>query len=210
MGTNKWTNHEHTLAYLAQADTIPHRAEGERILLEQIPDSIHRVLDLGTGDGRLLNLVLLARPDARAMAVDFSPTMLERARARFADRPDVQVVEHTLDEPLPDWGRFDLVVSSFAIHHLDHERKRALYAEIHACLEPGGCFFNLEHVAPASATLHARFFAALDQRVEDEDPSNKLLDIDTQLGWLRELGFVDVDCYWKWLELALLGGVKPA
>ena len=52
--------------------------------------------------------------------------MLERARARFADRPDVQVVEHTLDQPLPDWGPFDLVVSSFAIHHLGHERKRAL------------------------------------------------------------------------------------
>ena len=31
----------------------------------------------------------------------------------------------------------------------------------------------------------------------------------TQLQWLRDIGFEDVDCGWKWLELALLVGVRP-
>jgi tRNA (cmo5U34)-methyltransferase len=30
----------------------------------------------------------------------------------------------------------------------------------------------------------------------------------TQLCWLREIVFADVDCHWKWLDLALLGGTK--
>jgi tRNA (cmo5U34)-methyltransferase len=46
--------------------------------------------------------------------------------------------------------------------------------------------------------------------MDHEDPSNRLLDVGTQLAWLRSIGFDDVDCYWKWLEMALLVGVKPA
>jgi tRNA (cmo5U34)-methyltransferase len=34
------------------------------------------------------------------------------------------------------------------------------------------------------------------------------LALETQLEWLRDIGFRDVDCHWKWLELALLAGVR--
>ncbi|BAY47744.1 putative methyltransferase [Scytonema sp. HK-05] len=206
---NLWTSAEHALRYLAKADQIPHRTEGEAVLLEHVPKTVKRILDLGTGDGRLLALLKIERPHVQSVAVDFSPTMLEAVRTRFADDSTVQVITHNLDVPLPELGLFDAVVSSFAIHHLTHERKHSLYREIFHLLEPGGIFCNLEHVASPTPKLHERFLHAIGRTVEEDDPSNKLLDVETQLRWLRDIGFTDVDCYWKWLELALLIGVKP-
>lgn len=143
------------------------------------------------------------------VGLDISELMLEASRRRFADDPCIELVEHDLMDPLPALGRFDAVVSSMAVHHLEHERKRSLYCEAFDLLEPGGVFANFEHVASPTHRLHLAFFAAIDEPLEHEDPSDRLLDVETQLAWLRELGFDDVDCYWKWLEMALLIGVKP-
>ena len=206
---NLWTSSGHVSDYLERADQISHRTEGEAALLEFIPASTRRILDLGTGDGRLLALVRRQHPDTEAVAVDFSPAMLEAARKRFAGDERIRVVDHNMDSPLPVLGRFDAVISSFAIHHLVDRRKRTLYAEIYSLLNAGGVFCNLEHVASPTPRLHEEFLLRIGFTVETEDPSNKLLDVETQVGWLREIGFIDVDCQWKWRELALLAGTRP-
>lgn len=208
--TNEWTKPEHAEAYLARMKSIPHRAEGEATLISEVPIQSKRVLDLGCGNGHLLALVLAACRDAKGIGLDFSPTMLEQARNRFAGDERVTLIDHNMDDPLPELGSFDCIVSSFAIHHCTHIRKRELYAEVYSLLEPGGVFLNLEHVSSSTASIHQRFLDEMGMTPEDEDPSNKLLDVETQLQWLREIGFEDVDCYWKWRELALLSGHKPS
>ncbi len=199
---------ERVARYRARADRFPHRLEGERVLLDLIPRDARRVLDLGTGDGRLLALLRADRPAMSCVGLDFSEPMLEAARERFAGE-GVELVSHDLGEPLPDLGSFDAIVSSFVIHHLEHERKRSLCAEVFDLLEPGGAFANFEHVASPTERLHRAFFAAIGEPIENEDPSDRLLDVEAQLAWLRELGFEDVDCYWKWREMALLAGIRP-
>jgi methylase of polypeptide subunit release factors len=68
---HEWEDVDHALAYLALADTIVHRTEGEAALIEEVSPDCQRVLDLGTGDGRLLALLLLRCPEAKGIAVDF-------------------------------------------------------------------------------------------------------------------------------------------
>jgi tRNA (cmo5U34)-methyltransferase len=158
---NKWIDTDHVRKYLNKADRIPHRQEGERVLLEHLPDTVSRVLDVGTGDGRLLSIILADNPNAYGVGLDFSPVMLEYARSQFAGNRNVQIVEANLDRSLPELGTFDAIVSSFAIHHCSHERKRSLYEEIYKMLTPGGVFCNLEHVASPTYRLHEQFMKSI-------------------------------------------------
>lgn len=211
---NLWNSTTHAEEYLGRAASIPHRNEGEAALLEFIPAGAKLILDLGTGDGRLLALVqsfltAKARPQPEFVALGFSPAMLAAARKRFAEDSSVSILRHNLDQPLPPLGHFDAIISSFAIHHLIDQRKRALYSEVFALLNPGGVFCNLEHVASPTSRLHDEMLHLLGKTQATDDPSNKLLDVETQLHWLREIGFTDVDCHWKWREFALLAGRKP-
>jgi len=123
---------------------------------------------------------------------------------------------------------FDLIVSSYAIHHLGDARKRALYGEIRDLLAPGGWFLNVEHVASASPwvercadelvldSLHAfqaaqgstrtRAAVAAEYHARPDKAANILAPVERQCDWLRELGFADVDCFFKVFELAVFGG----
>jgi len=208
--TQEWQRAEHAARYLEKyVDSIPHRTEGEAVLLDLMPTNTKRILDLGTGDGRLAGLVGAYLPEATVLATDFSPTMLEQAKKRFTNDPRMEIREHDFQESLLSLGTFDAVVSSFAIHHVEDPRKQTLYAEVFQILNPGGVFLNLEHVSSPTEHLHDLFLASMGMTRETEDKSNRCSPVEPQLAWLRQAGFEDVECYWKWRELALLGGVRP-
>ncbi len=205
----EWSDSQHVLNYLKVADTIPHREEGESILIDTIPKDAKRILDIGTGDGRLIKLIKVQLSNIeKVTALDVSPLMIKSLKNNFSNDSTVNVIEHDLEIPLPDLGYFDAVVSSFAIHHLKHERKYTLYEEIYDVLYPTGVFCNLEHVSSPSVEQHNKFLKVISVARKKEDNTNKLLSMEKQLQWFRDIGFIEVDCYWKWLELALLVGYK--
>jgi hypothetical protein len=63
MPSEEWTNAEHVRRYFGRVDQYPRRAEGDSVLLEHVPRDARRILDLGTGDGRLLTLLRIDRPE---------------------------------------------------------------------------------------------------------------------------------------------------
>ena len=95
----EWSNVEHALRYLNKADNIPHRTEGEAVLLDYVPKGAGRILDLGTGNGHLIRLLKIDRPKMEAVALDTSPIMLRAARKQFDNDSSIKVIEHDLNFP---------------------------------------------------------------------------------------------------------------
>jgi tRNA (cmo5U34)-methyltransferase len=183
-------------------------------------------LDLGAGAGAMTKLMLGCRPGSRAVLVDFSAPMLARARAGLAG--GCRFVEADLSAP--SWRarlparRYDAVVSGLAIHHLRAERKRELFGELLATLEPGGIFVNMDYVATVGPLhrlfdrrMHANAVRAEHEggghRAGDEihldDGEDRPDGIEDQLRWLRGAGFEQVEVHFKWAEAAIFGGIRP-
>lgn len=203
--TSTWRDREKVDEYVGRIGRLAARAAGETELVEALPKTCERVLDLGSGDGRLIDLVVGARPEViAAIALDNSPPMIERAQHRFVDDPRVTVVEHDLETVLPELGAFDVVVSGFAIHHLPHDRKQSLFAEVVSRLRPGGVFANLEVVQCATPELQEEFYRRIER--PGGDPQDVLAGVHEQLEWMRTAGLVQVDCFWRWRGFALLVG----
>jgi tRNA (cmo5U34)-methyltransferase len=230
----EWTELDRVRSWPGFRAQLPHAPDAEGLLVEHLlPEQLTRVLDLGTGDGHLLAAIGRTRPDAGGVGIDLSTEMVEAARDRFAGVEQVSFAVHDLIEPLPEeLGEFDLVVSALAIHHLPDARKRELYAEVHTLLAPGGWFLNVEHVASSTARIEAMSDAMMIDSLHvfqqgkgaaltreqvarefvqrPDKAANILAPVERQCDWLRALGFVDVDCFFKVFELAVFGGRRPA
>ncbi len=206
-------------------------------ILKTRSEPVETFLDLGCGDGILGATVLGEYPSARGVLADFSEPMLAQAREQLKDYAG-QLAFENLDYGNPAWVKqmqtydpFDAIVSGYSIHHQPDARKRAVYEEIFALLKPGGWFINIEHVSSESQInidLFEHHYSSVRHAMEKQNGStrtfeevrqeyamrpdkaaNILAPVELQCDWLREIGYEEVDCYFRIYELAVFGGRRP-
>lgn len=187
------------------------RQQGLHAITDHVPGppgTPFNFVDLGAGDGRVSEVILTRFPEATGDLVDFSEPMIERGKQRlepFAGR----IRYRYWDMNAGDWpeglpGPFLAVVSAAALHHLDNERKRWLFGEVSARLQPGGVFATWDLFRNPLATLgveevHARTCASVDEAE----------------AFLAEAGFRDVATTGRRpradrkAELAVMSGIRP-
>ena len=206
-------------------------------ILRTSPEAVKNFLDLGCGDGILGAAILGEYPSAHGVLADFSEPMLEQAREQLKDF-EAHLVFENLDYGDPAWvskiqpfGPFDAIVSGYSIHHQPDKRKQEIYQQIYSLLKPGAWFVNIEHVSSA-AQLNIDLFEehytsaryaieqqnggtrSLEEITEEyknrpDKAANILSPVEVQCDWLREIGYEEVDCYFRIYELAVFAGRRP-
>lgn len=157
-------------------------------------DGARRVLELGTGTGETTRRLLDRHPEASLVGVDASESMLSVAREALPpDRVELRVAR--LEDPLPP-GRFDLVASALAIHHLDAAAKADLFARVRQALVPHGRFVLADVVIPEDPE------DAVTSLTEGFDRPSTAKE---QLEWLSAAGF-DASVVWRHRDLAVIVG----
>jgi tRNA (cmo5U34)-methyltransferase len=152
-----------------------------------------RILDLGVGTGETARRVLALHPGARLTGLDRSGEMLERARAVLPAERIESLAVSRLEDPLPP-GRFDLVVSALAVHHLDGSGKADLFRRVAQVLAPGGRFVLGDVVVPERP----------EEAVIPLTPGFDLPDrVTDQLAWLEAAG-LGAHLVWADRDLAVL------
>jgi len=217
----------------------PIRDAQTAMVLRMIPQPIDapvRALDLGAGYGALAAAVLRDRPKATAVCLDASAAMLKLGPEKNPDlRNRMTFVQGSLDSP--DWlksvdGTFDAVISARALHHFTgNQRRRHIFQELFRLVRAGGCFINADNVRGATNSLSERYRRARDEYLDRyvrassggqtnlaeakaatpssyHGPHNNGV-LEEELAWLRDAGFQDVDCFWKFTTTVVYGGFRP-
>ncbi len=179
-----------------------------------------KILDLGAGTGLLTLHLHNKYPDGDFLLLDLSEEMLNIAKTRFKNAQNFRfMVANYLKQDFK--GQFDIVVSSLSIHHLEHPDKRLLYEKVYQHLNPGGVFINADQVMgpyPANEKEYYRnWLDKIDMSGLSKSDKNIILgrmeldkpaSLADNFKWLEEIGFVDVDVYYKYYNFVVLYGKR--
>ncbi|GBD95666.1 MAG TPA: class I SAM-dependent methyltransferase [Nitrospirae bacterium] len=191
----------------------------------------NNILDLGCGDGIITLNLLEIDKSISATLIDASDDMLNKASDRLSGFENINFIKASFQEILEKdilHGNFDFAVSSLAIHHLTMNEKRDFFKEIYSHLHAGGYFMNIDVMLAPTDTLEqwymqmwrewidetktslgieGNIFDDITRRYKEFD-DNKPDTLDDQLNALRDIGFKEVDCFYKYGVFAVYGGRK--
>lgn len=205
---------------------VPRYDEMIARLVDYLPESAGKILELGCGTGNLSLLLAERYPGSSITYVDAAPEMIDVTRGRLQQIYPATVAKATFlvarfEELELQGAEYDLVVSSISLHHV--ENKQDLYKRIFSGMKAGGHFCFADQLRGSPERNHEinwqqwlAFCRSPGGCSEQEITS--LLDhaaahdhytpLEEHFALLSSAGFTSLDCVWRNLIWGIVTAVK--
>lgn len=179
-----------------------------------------RILDLGAGTGLLSYFWYQLFPEAEYVLVDIADEMLKVAKERFSGLGNVyyQVLDYSKE--LPN-GEYDIIASALSIHHLEHKKKRELFARIYNKLPDGGLFINYDQFCAGSSKMNLWFDSYWEKQLKSSGLTVKDIElwkerrkldrecsVEEEMDMLRKCNFKEIKCIYSNQKFSVIIAVK--
>jgi len=203
---------------------VPMNDEIHNIIVDSIPfdkKSRIKVLDLGVGTGLGALKILNEFPNSQLTGIDFSSKMISRARERlrlFGNR--IKLIEADFNKiDFPE--KYDVIVSVVTIHNSNKTDQKKLIGKIFNHLNGNGCFLNGDFTKTKLEFLNKKldqfYKEYLKNNLRGEElkiwlrhafKEDKPLVLEDQFLCMKEAGFREIECIWRYQNLAIYYGMK--
>jgi ubiquinone/menaquinone biosynthesis C-methylase UbiE len=191
-----------------------------------------RFVDLGCGFGDLSKALLMNFLRATVFGIDNKAELIASARASLSEF-DSRFIGFERDMTTVSWveglAPLDAVVSSFTLDYLTFPQHEKIVAEAFELLSPMGrwisCEFYQSHDPRVNRVFHDLEIQFVQNSVRAGHLSHDQIDriakslllrkqhyvcgLDSKIEWMKKAGFQNVDVPWRFLNLAVVSGVKP-
>jgi ubiquinone/menaquinone biosynthesis C-methylase UbiE len=194
-----------------------------------------KALDLGVGTGVFSKRFLDKYTNSRVVAIDGASSMLELAKLRLRELSqrvewvlsDFRAIPAELIQP----DTFDVVISSYALHHLSAQEKLVVLKSVVRAIKPGGWFLNADLVVAEAPDIEQRIqeirvkaiagrAPIQDERFYSIEATRQFLDeleateqdqpqtLDQDVRTFRESGITNAEVFWREYREVVIGGSK--
>jgi tRNA (cmo5U34)-methyltransferase len=192
------------------------------VAIAEVDTERPNILDVGAGTGLFSSFFLCKFPKAKLTLIDISDKMLEVAKQRFRGYANIKYIVADYSE-YDFTEKYDIIISALSIHHLTDEQKEEFYKKCYSILKNNGVFINADQILGNTKYLDSIYKKQWKSSVEQSGLSkeeilagyerikfDKEATLYQQLTWLREAGFSDVDCVYKYYHFAVMFGRRTS
>lgn len=178
-----------------------------------------RIIDMGCGTGNLTKKIATAYPKAEIICLDMAENMLKMSKAKLSKYPNITYWQGDIRD-FDFKGKYDAIVSSLVMHHVEKKGKLQFYKKLHKVLRPGGIFYNFDILTSGNKPVNDLLYdnwkdymghsglspAKYNEMIRRHKVEDRPVTFEEEMNLLQKAGFKHVDVLWRRIQLGTVYG----